>query len=166
MGLDNFQLTPFLVGELYKDSLVAIGDQPVMPEKKDAFDIQFLGKNDRQILILVNDEEVIYLKDDDLNFLIGIISACHLSLSDTAVVNLAKNNRLDYTSMMEKFEPSIILFFDIDPATLGFPLQFPHFQLQSYNKQTYLSAPALSTLAGDKALKTQLWTSLRKLFSI
>ena len=106
------------------------------------------------------------LSDENLNFLIGILGACKLSLSDIALLNFGKSRDINYKTLQERFRPGIILFFGVDPAILEFPLQFPHYQLQSYNKQTYLSAPALDVLAADKQQKQQLWASLKKLFSI
>ncbi len=166
MSLDNIQLPPFLIGELYKNSLVDTGNQqakPVLVKKKE---LPFLGKNQKNILIITNEKNAAYLADEDLNFLVDILKACRLSLLDTAIVNFAKNKKIDYEVLQEEFKPGVILFFGIEPSTLEFPLQFPNYQLQSYNNQTYLSAPPLKDLAADVDKKKQLWACLKKLFSI
>jgi len=126
----------------------------------------FLGRNEKNILIIVNEENAVYLADEHLQFLIGILEACKLSLSDTALVNFNKNRGLSYKALQEKFKPGIILFFGVEPASLEFPLQFPHYQLQPYNKQTYLSGPDLGTLGADIQQKKLLWACLKNLFSI
>jgi hypothetical protein len=46
------------------------------------------------------------------------------------------------------------------------PLQFPAYQIQKFNNQVYLAAPALHLLAQDKAEKTKLWNCLKQVFSI
>jgi len=166
MSLDNIQLSPFLLQELYKNALVDIdfrqpGAKSLKPDM-----LLFLGKNQKNISVIVNEENVLYLPDESLSFLIGILDACKLSLSDIALINFGKNKDINYKILQEKFKPGIILFFGVEPALLEFPLQFPHYQLQSYAHQTYLSAPSLGLLATDKQQKQQLWTSLKKLFSI
>ncbi len=166
MSLDNIQLPPFLIQELYKDSLVALDAEQVKAKSAGKNELLFLGKNQKNILLIVNEADAMYLPDADLNFLIDILGACKLTLSDTALINYNKNSGINYTNLMEKFKPEIILFFGIEPTLLDFPLQFPHYQVQSYNKQQYLSAPALHELAADKQKKLQLWACLKKLFSI
>jgi DNA polymerase III psi subunit len=166
MSLDNIQLPPFLVGELYKNHLVDIDNQQVKAGSLKAGELLFLGKNQKNILLVVHEENAVYLPDDDLNFLVDILSACKLSLSDTALINFCKNKDINYKILLEEFKPVIILFFGIEPSKLEFPLQFPHYQLQQYNNQTYLSAPSLNELAADISKKKQLWICLRKLFSI
>jgi len=166
MSLDNIQLPPFLIGELYKNTLVDTANQQLKPGILKEAELPFLGKNQKNILMIVSEENVVYLPDNDLNFLIDILKACKLSLSDTALVNAHNNKEINYKTLLEKFKPETILFFGIEPAALEFPLQFPHYQLQQYNNQTYLSAPALHELSADKQKKMQLWASLKKLFSI
>jgi hypothetical protein len=166
MSLDNIHLPTFLIGELYKNSLVEADNQQLKTIFIKTEEFVFLGKNQKNILLLVKEENATYLPDSDLDFLIGILSACKLSLSDIVLVNVNNNKEIKYKNLLEKFKPGIILFFGVTPLELEFPLQFPHFQLQKYNNQTYLSAPGLNELADDKQLKTQLWGSLKKLFSI
>lgn len=166
MSLDNIQLSPFLMQELYKNSLIDGDNSQPGTKSLKTDETLFLGKNQKNILVIVDEEELLYLSDENLNFLIGILGACKLSLSDIALLNFGKSRDINYKTLQEKFKPGIILFFGVDPAILEFPLQFPHYQLQSYNKQTYLSAPALDVLAADKQQKQQLWASLKKLFSI
>lgn len=166
MSLDNIQLPTFLIGELYKNSLVEADNQQLKQPLLKPDELIFLGKNQKNILLLVKEENATYLPDADLDFLIGILTACKLSLSDTVLINIYYNKQVNYKILLEKFKPEIILFFGVTPSELEFPLQFPHYQLQKYNNQTYLSSPALNELATDKELKTKLWGSLRKLFSI
>jgi len=166
MSLDNIQLPAFLIGELYKNSLIDTGNGQLNAGSLKEADLLFLGKNQKNILLIVHEENAVYLPDEDLNFLIDILNACKLSLSDTALINVFKNKGINYKTLLEKFDPEIIIFFGIEPAALEFPLQFPYYQLQQYNNQTYLNSPSLSKLAADKKLKLQLWASLKKLFSI
>ena len=166
MSLDNIQLSPFLIQELYKNSLIDGDNSQPGTKSLKTNELLFLGKNQKKILLIVNEENAVYLPDETLNFLIGILGACKLSLSDTALINFNSNKNINYKLLQDTFNPEIIVFFGIEPGMLEFPLQFPYYQLQAYNKQTYLNAPSLDKLAADIQEKKHLWTSLKKLFSI
>ncbi|MER3465284.1 MAG: hypothetical protein C4329_13610 [Chitinophagaceae bacterium] len=162
MSLNNVQLPPHLVADLYKNSLVETHatDVPV------SADFRHLGSNHQNILIVVNDPSVAFMADDDLNFLTNILNACKLSLADVAVVNQATQTLPDYHSLIGYFESKVILLFGIEPPAFGLPIQFPSFQIQKFEGQTYLAVPTLSNLAGDKALKGKLWNCLKTIFFI
>lgn len=164
MSLEHIQLPRFLVGELYKNVLIDNTLHQGEPDTVKAKTFNYLGKNQQHILIFVSEKEATFLPDDMLQFLVGILGACKLSLADVALANVSVNPELDYQKMQDFFKPSVILFFGVDPATLSFPLQFPQYQLQSYNKQTYLSAPSLQILANNITEKKKLWVCLQKLF--
>lgn len=164
MSLEHIQLPPLLVAELYKNVLIDNTLPQENPGNGKAVTFNYLGKNQQHILILVSEKEATFLPDDMLQFLVGILSACKLSLADVALANVAANPELDYPHIMDFFKPTVILFFGQDPVELSFPLQFPPYQLQSYNRQTYLSAPSLQLLANNITEKKKLWVCLQKLF--
>lgn len=162
MSLNNVQLPPQLVADLYKDSLVEnhATDVPISASFK------HLGSNHQNILIVVNDRNVAFLPDDELNFLASVLNACKLSLADVAIVNTASQEMNDYHNLIDYFETKTVLLFGLEPSQFGLPIQFPSFQVQKFEGQTYLSAPPLSELASDKTLKGKLWTCLKTIFSI
>ena len=164
MSFENIQLPAFLIQDLYKDLLI---DEEKFhssshPLKKE--EISFLGKNEKNILILVNEKDVPFLQDPDLNFLIGILGACKLSMADVALVNCNQGIPVNSTKLSAKFNPSKNILFGVAPSALELPLHFPHNQIQHYNNQVYLSSPSLKEIAADKELKQKLWDSLRKIF--
>jgi hypothetical protein len=164
MGLDDIQLPAIVLQDLYKNSLVDLGviASRKLIEKESG--IAFLGNNQKQIAVIVNDSSTIYLPDDDLNFLIGILGACKLSMSDVALVNISKKEKLDYLLLAEELQAEKILLFGVEPSELELPLQFPFYQIQQFNSQVYLSSPALTIIAADKAEKTKLWNCLKQIF--
>lgn len=166
MSLNNIQLPTYLVGELYKNSLLDIDNQELNSNLIKHDELNYLGKNEKNILLIVDEESAVFLPDDSLTFLIEILSACKLSLSDTALINVFEKKEIKYKLLNENFKPDIILFFGIEPAALEFPLQFPRYQIQKYINQIYLSAPSLDELAADIEKKRQLWVCLKKIFSI
>lgn len=186
MSLDDIKLSPFLVKKLYEKTLVdssfaknKIEKEPTIlqPEKKsltkddtlenDLSDpIKYLGKNAKNILVLVNEPEHAFLGDDELSFLMTVLNACNISMVDVAVVNSHNDQTVKYKKLMNQFSPSVILFLGTEPQLLGFPIQIPIYQVQQYHKQHYLCAPSLQKLSIDKEEKKQLWVALKKIFSI
>ena len=163
MSLDNIHLSPFLVQHLYKHSIVELETvkENVTADKPQ---VLFLGRNEKRVLIIVNEAATPFLPDDDLTLLTGILTACNLSLADIALVNFGQNNKLEFNGLMEEFSPTLIILFGVEPQHLLFPLHFPHFQLQKYNHQTYLSAPSLNMLAKDTKQKKEFWLCLQQHF--
>lgn len=166
MGLKDIQLTPYLVTELYRNSLILNDLEQSKALPAPGTDIVFLGKNEKKIIVVTEAEDVLYLPEDSLNFLIGILNACKLSMADIGLINLASNKQLDYKKIQEQFNPDKVLLFGIEPGRLGLPLQFPHYQLQSFGGQTYIASPSLEDLLRNKQQKQLLWGSLKKLFVI
>ena len=166
MGLDNIQLPPIVLQELYKHSLIDLKSDAGPIEK--AGDKQFytLGNNRRNILVLVESKVTLYLPDDELNFLMGILAACNLSMEDVAILNILKNNSATYKNITHELKSEKIFLFGVNPSQIELPLDFPNYQIQQYNNQVYLTAPALSQFQDNKVEKMKLWNCLKQIFSI
>jgi hypothetical protein len=165
MSIDTIQLPPVLLQELYKTSLVAYNDQSentAAPEKA----INILGKNQKKIILIVDAAEAVFLPDDQFSFLTGILTACKLSVEDVAIINIQHNPEISYTLLTKELNAEKIFLFGVMPSKIDLPISFPHYQVQSYNKQVYLSVPSLTLLQNDKAEKTKLWLCLKQIFSI
>ena len=181
MSLDDIKLSPFLVKKLYEKTLVVSSfakEENEKNQKEEADNaiittvstkeelIKYLGKNNRHILIVVNEKDHKFLGDDELSFLMNILSACNITMADAALVNAYADENVMYENLIKNFKPSTILFIGTEPQALGFPVQIPMYQVQAYNKQQYLCTPSLQKLSADKEEKKQLWVALQKIFSI
>lgn len=168
MSLDNIQLPSIVLQDLFKNSLVELNTGTAEKEKplNNNPAISYLGNNKKNVSIIVEDASTIYLPDEQLNFLIGVLSACKLSMAEVALINRDKYPDLNYTTIEAELNAAIILLFGITPKQLDLPLEFPQYQIQKFNNQIYLSAPDLAILQGDKAEKTKLWNCLKQVFSI
>ena len=166
MSLDNIQLSPTLIQNLYNKSLYDLKANKPGLDAAETKRISFLGSNQKKIILLVNDAQAIYLPDEELNFLLGILTACKLSMADIALVNIAKTPELDYVVIAEQLKAEKIILFGLQAAALQLPLQFPHYQIQQYNNQVYLSAASLADLQKDKEEKMKLWNCLKNIFSL
>ncbi len=104
------------------------------------------------------------LPSQQLDFLNNIMKACKLEQSDYAIIANTQHGSPDYNSIFSQFKQKQLILFGIDPAAIGLPINFPHFQVQSFQQVRYLAAPKLDTIETDKALKMQLWQCLKQLF--
>ena len=182
MSLDNLTLPPYLIQELYENSLVdtavskgkkkvASADEPETVGKKGTVrvtegSIKFLGNNAKNILIIVDEENHAFLPDAELTFLITVLEACKINFDDCALVNFHKNAEVTPENLSTQFSPTILLFLGTEPQLLGFPIQIPQYKVQQYNKQQYMCAPTLQEISADKEAKKQLWNALKILFLI
>ncbi|HEV7331610.1 MAG TPA: hypothetical protein VGN63_11270 [Flavisolibacter sp.] len=163
MSLNNISLPSQLVAHLYHHSLVGGNATPV-PAKP--VPVSFLGKNGKNILIVVNKPDVPYLPDADLSFLTKVLTACQLSLMDVAIVNGNKLSLQDAPAVLEQTAARFVILFDVAPATFGLPAQTPMYGVQLVENLPYVVAPALSQIESSKEAKSQLWTALKQMFGI
>ena len=166
MSLDNVELPAIIIQSLYSKSLYDLKANKSGLDSIHAGSIGFLGSNQKKIALLVNSTQAIYLPDEELNFLLGILTACKLSMADIALINISKNPELLYTDITEQLKAEKIFLFGLDAEVLALPLQFPHYQVQQFNNQVYLSSPSLSDLQKDKEEKMKLWNCLKNIFSL
>jgi hypothetical protein len=145
-------------------NLVEIPKQE-LPVQKEQRHFDFLGKNKKKILILTANEKAQYLPEHELKFLTSILKACGLTTEDVAILNL-KNQHADYSELQSFFQAQASLLFGLEPQKIDLPMNFPQFQLQNFNKCTYLHSPTLSEIEKEKALKMKLWACLKNLFSL
>lgn len=161
MSLNHIQLTPQLLVDLYQDVLI----ETVTESEPATSVLSYLGKNEKNILIITSKTEVRFLTDGEFDFLTSILSACKLGNADVAIVNW-KQTEKNLQEILLQLQSKTVLLFDVNPLEVDLPLNFPHFQIQHFDKQTYLYAPSLEEIANDVVSKKQLWNSLKKLFEI
>lgn len=174
MPFEKINLPAFLISSLYKDSLVLLdktvehtctqSNEPI-PSKK-----WFLGDNKSNIIILVKDENAVYLADTILSLLTQILSACKLNLADVAIVNTI-NNKLDYEYLHNELKGRYYLLFDNEPSSIGLPFALPTFQIKVHEGGcSFLLSPSLEEMLDSsenaKMNKTKLWVCLKQLFNV
>ena len=161
MSLNKIPLSARLIADLFPGSLIEQLIPTGIPET-----IKFLGNNRKNILVLVSKNNVSFLEDDELDFLSSVLSACKLSLADVSIVNIKTPSVANYQFIINQLKSKTIIMFDISSDAIDLPFNYPYFQVQLFDQCTYLSAPDLKSIEGDKTLKTQLWNCLKKLFGI
>jgi hypothetical protein len=189
MPESKIDLPAFLLADLYKDNLVVFDaataevvvekmperaqkpakteapvQQPVAPVQK-----WFLGEHKKQVVVIVKDEEAVFLEDESLAQLTNMLAACKLTLADVAIVNVFKTPK-HYNEIHEALQGKQYILFGINTSDIDLPFAFPFYQLQNFNNSTFVSAPPLSLLKANtvtaKTEKSKLWLCLKKMFNV
>lgn len=189
MSLQNLELNQAIVRELYGDLLV--GDEkkpgtsappktktapPLSPaETKSTFveepgkTLKFLGGNNRKIAFIVNNKAAVYLPEKDLEWLGKLLDACRLNLGDVAILNAA-NAQFSISDLKNELKSQSVILLGSEPGSIQLPMNFPMFNLQTYDGMVFLITPSPSELnqATQEArlLKSKLWVCLQKLFNL
>jgi len=166
MSLDNINLPPLVLQQLFTHTLIEAKNNPTVDSKSTEKPFLTLGNNQKKVLILVESEETLYLPDNQLNFLLGILAACNLTMEDVAILNIKKNPSINYQRITDELKSEKVFLFGLQPDQIELPVNFPNYQIQKFNNQVYLAAPALSNFHDNKAEKTKLWISLQQIFNI
>lgn len=166
MSLDNINLPPLVLQQLFTHTLIEAKNNPTVDSKSTEKPFLTLGNNQKKVLILVESEETLYLPDNQLNFLLGILAACNLTMEDVAILNIKKNPSVNYQRISDELKSEKVFLFGLQPDQIELPVNFPTYQIQKFNNQVYLAAPALSNFHDNKAEKTKLWICLQQIFNI
>lgn len=149
-----------------EESAIAIEPQavavptPETPAVTSSYD--FMGKNQRQILILVNDPINAVSTEQGRELLRKLVKAIELTANDFALVNYANYPNADYQSLRNYFSSKVMFIFGVKPAQLGLP-DCAMNSLVVHETVNLIFSADLHTLDGDQQGKKTLWGSLKQL---
>ena len=179
MSLNEINLSPYLVTQLYSSTLVGETKKAEakaetetkiasIPEKEPvaATSWKFLGNNQKKVLVAVNYTNLTHLPDPQLDFLTQLLKACQLGLNDVVIININNYTGVRYTEILDHFGAQNVLLFGITVQEFGFPFGAPPYQVQAFDNRTIIHAPSLQDLQNDKPAKSLLWAGLKKIFNI
>ena len=132
------------------------------PTLKKSFDFKFLGKNQRHILILVNDKLNDVSTEQGRELLRKLLLAINLTGKDFALVNYANYEDASFDDLNSFFKCQFLLSFGVTANQLGIQEQALH-QLVQYNETKMVLTTNLHDLDSDQASKKILWGSLQKI---
>ena len=173
MDINHIKLPATLITEWYSNALIesnemanppATGPARVIEDESSTWKV--LGENKKNILVIVDNPDTVYLPDQHLQLLTSMLTACNLSLSDVAIINLRNQPSQNYKPIITEFISRVVLMFGIGPEQIDLPMNFPQFQIQAFAGASFLCSPSLDELENDKMLKCKLWVALRRLFNI
>ncbi len=94
----------------------------------------------------------------------AMLKACKLEDQQVELIIVSRPIEMDHETISRTFGSKNRILFGLEPGDLQLPVNFPAFQVQSFNKVNYLFAPKLESIEHDKSLKVQLWKSLQQLY--
>ncbi len=175
----KIQLPPFVLADLYKESLVIVDDVLTSHENIDETKphqsivetepqpASFLGQNGKGIAVLVNDKQHRFTDVESLQLLTNMLGALHMTMDDIALINTDKT-KTDYKQMQSALQTRICLMFDVSTQSIGLPFQMPDYKVQTFDNCRFLCSASLQKMRGSgkeaKLEKTKLWMCLKSLF--
>ncbi|MGX5820305.1 hypothetical protein ACWKWU_19070 [Chitinophaga lutea] len=165
MSLSALQLDPYLLAQMY--------DQPIIPEVRAAVPaaekvlpkLKFLGENQKNIGLLIENEGEAYLNEELFNLLTNILNACKLGMQDVALLNVASFPGASLADLKDALPMRQCVIFAAAPASLGLPPLTPY-QLETHAGIPVLYSGSLTDINADKSQKGRLWMGLKQLFGI
>ncbi len=163
MDLEKLQLSSFSVRNLYRNSMIRLNSSQKSPDIEKN-NIRSLGGNEKNILVIIKNPDNKFLDDVQLAFLTKMITACRLSLSDIAIININSLSENEIKAVPTILKAEKVIMFGVNSMEMKLPFLIPDFQIQNYNEVQYLSAPDLQTIENNQVVKKQLWASFQKMF--
>ncbi|SEW19229.1 hypothetical protein SAMN05428988_2953 [Chitinophaga sp. YR573] len=165
MSLDQVQLDPYLLARIYTQPIVPGKNSPAPKVQEAPPKVKFLGENQKNITLLIQNESEAYLNDELFNLLTNILNACKLGMQDIALVNISQYPAMPFTAWQTAVPMKQCVLFGISPASLGLET-FPTYQVMQVSGCQLLYSDAFFDISQDKALKGKLWTGLKQLLNV
>jgi DNA polymerase III psi subunit len=126
-------------------------------------EFKYLGKNLRNILILVNDEQNDVSDEDGRELLRKIVKSINLSANDFALLNYAKYKGVGFKQLQSHFSSTLIFSFGVTPAELSMSTAYPEHTIVMEGTVKMIFSAELRILDKNPAGKKALWGSLQNL---
>ena len=126
------------------------------------FDFKYLGKNEKSILILVNDAQNPVSTPQGTELLRKLVLSINLKNADFALLNYANYTDAKFEHLHSFFACKLVISFGVTPVTLGLAEQLRH-QLNLVNNTKMIFTHNLHDLDTDLTAKKALWGTLKNL---
>jgi hypothetical protein len=154
-----------------KDAMATTPVKEVVNEQKTipSQPLKFLGDHLKQIMVLVYDENAVYLNEPDLGLLSSILNACKLNLADIALVNTA-SQPYSLHEILETLPSQYVFVFAISGTALKIKLPTTLYKPIELGDTQILFSASLQSMQGveqnAKVEKLKLWNALKLLFKL
>jgi len=132
------------------------------PSYGEVFDFKYLGKNEKKILILVNDTENPVSTPQGTELLRKLVLSINLKNADFALLNYSAYTTAKFEHLHTFFSCRFLLSFGVLPNTLGLAEHSLH-QLYILQNIQMIFTHNLHALDTDIAAKKTLWGTLKTL---
>lgn len=148
-----------------EDVYLVPGSIPIVaepPAPVRTVDFKYLGKNQKNVLILVNDGNNDVSSESGRELLRNLVKAIQLTANDFALLNYFHFPDSTFEELTQFFNCRTILSFGVSSDMLGLPAQTLH-ELMKIEDVELVFSDRLDLLAADQAGKKKLWGSLKQL---
>ncbi|WP_316785586.1 hypothetical protein [Pedobacter frigiditerrae] len=132
------------------------------PKMQKEWNFEFLGKNQKGILILVNDAANKVSSPQGTELLRKLVKAIELTNNDFALVNYANYLDATFDDLNRVFSCQLLISFGVGAKTLGLAEQALH-QMSKAEQTRMIFTANLHDLDADQASKKLLWATLQQL---
>jgi len=136
--------------------------EPIITLVKEQPEFKFLGNNNRNILILVYDDQNDVSDEKGRELLRKIVKSINLTANDFALLNYAKYKQTSYEQLKARFSSVIVFAFGVSPEQLGLKHQSQNAVVNEGTVKLIFSS-TLQQLDEDPNGKKVLWGSLKQL---
>jgi hypothetical protein len=135
---------------------------PIEPSKAEPIYFEYLGDNNKYILILVDEPAHPVIEPKELETLLNILKGKKQELKDVAVLNLKKYPSASFDQLKSFFACSSIVLFGINPGRLGIPGMNAN-QITPFKETKILATFSISEMLGNVDKKRTFWEEMKKL---
>lgn len=166
---DSFALSLLLTEEIYlikEEEIHAVNTERITAKEavyeRKQIKFNYLGENNKYLLLLVNEPKYEVIGPNDLDSLNGILKAKNMELRDVALVNLAKYPDAKYEEMKAFFVPSKLVLFGVNPQSIGLPA-FTANVIAEHSGAKILATFGFAEMQNDVNRKRLFWNEMKKL---
>jgi DNA polymerase III psi subunit len=157
---------PFLMTEdLYSvENEIAVFIENNIPEasKPEPAFFEYLGENNKYLLLLVNDPQHQNINPKELETLVNILKAKKQELKDVAIVNLAKYPSATFDELKNFFACNALVLFGINPAQIKLDGVQSN-QLINHQNTKVLATFSFAEMQTNTDKKRAFWDEMKKL---
>ena len=141
---------------------VQVAEVQIAEAKPAARAFTYLGKNQKNVLILVNDPGNDVSTENGRELLRNLVKALQLTANDFALLNFARYEQLQFAELHSFFSCRLVLAFGILPTQLGLAEQ-PQYVISTHESVQFVFSGNLDQLSADLEGKKKLWGSLKQI---
>jgi DNA polymerase III psi subunit len=129
-------------------------------------DLVFQGKNQKQVVIIVDHPEVEYTTIEQDLLLRNILGAMNLNYNDIALVNLAQEGNKIPMDALKLIGCKKLIGFGVNPDKLELGKRLAMNQLMEIDAIVILLSYSLNELQSNKQKKMELWRNIKTMFDL
>lgn len=146
-------------------AIAAVEVLPVAPVAEVADDpayFEYLGGNNKYMLIIINEASCQNMQPKQLESLLSILNAKKLSMDDVAILNFYKYPNAKFTALKQFFACSSIVLFGINPAQIDIGgVQANQISVHEHTK--ILATFSFDEMMANTDKKRSFWNEMKKL---